>query len=104
MDSTDTYTIVRRNVGTVDYVKGEIKLFPLNIISTLKKDGSESIIEISMTPKSNDVIGLQDLYLQLDVNNSLLNTVSDFILSGSDTSGTQFVQTSSYNTTGLTRE
>ena len=104
LDSTDTYTIVRRNVGTVDYVKGEIKLFPLNIISTLKKDGSESIIEISMTPKSNDVIGLQDLYLQLDVNNSLLNTVSDFILSGSDTSGTQFVQTSSYNTTGLTRE
>jgi hypothetical protein len=26
--------IVKRNVGTIDYVKGEIKLFPINIIST----------------------------------------------------------------------
>lgn len=104
LTSTDTYTIVRKNVGTVNYVKGEIKLFPINIISTTKQDGSEFIIKISTTPKSNDVIGLQDLYLQLDVNNSVLNTVSDFILSGSDTSGTQFVQTSSYQSNNLVRE
>jgi hypothetical protein len=29
--------IVRRNVGTIDYIKGEIKLFPINIISTQVK-------------------------------------------------------------------
>lgn len=104
LTSTDTYSVVRKNAGVVDYVKGEIKLFPLNIISTTKQEGNEFIIQISTTPKSNDVIGLQDLYLQLDVNNSVLNTLSDFILSGSDKSGTQFVQTSSYQSNNLVRE
>lgn len=104
LDSTNNYTIVRKNAGIVDYVKGEIKLYPINIISTSKKDGDEMIIQISVPPKSNDVIGLQDLYLQLDVNNSVLNTVSDFIISGSDTSGTNFVQTSSYGNTSIVRE
>lgn len=104
LDSTNNYTIVRKNAGIVDYVKGEIKLYPINIISTSKKDGDEMIIQISVPPKSNDVIGLQDLYLQLDVNNSILNTVSDYIVSGSDTSGTNFIQTSSYGNTNIIRE
>lgn len=104
LDPINNYTIVRKNAGTIDYVKGEIKLYPINIISTAKKDGEEMIIQISVPPKSNDVIGLQDLYLQLDVNNSVLNTVSDFIMSGSDTSGTNFVQTSSYGNTSIIRE
>ena len=38
--------IVKRNVGTIDYVKGEIKLFPINIISTNINRGAP-IVEIS---------------------------------------------------------
>ena len=88
--------IVKRNVGTIDYVKGEIKLFPINIISTNINRGSP-IIEISTSPYSNDVIGLQDLYLQLDINNTLVNMVSDTIESGSDISGTNYAVSSSYS-------
>jgi hypothetical protein len=103
LTASDEYKIVKQKAGTIDYEKGEIKLFPVNFTSTVKVDGAESIVEISGAPASNDVIGLQDLYLQLDVNNSVLNTVSDFISSGSNTSGSNFVQTSSYNNGKLIR-
>jgi hypothetical protein len=88
--------IVKRNVGTIDYVKGEIKLFPINIISTTVNRGTP-IVEISISPYSNDVIGLQDLYLQLDINNTLINMVSDSIESGADVSGTNYNVSSSYS-------
>lgn len=88
--------IVKRNVGTIDYVKGEIKLVPINIISTNINRGAP-IIEISTSPYSNDVIGLQDLYLQLDINNTLINMVSDSIESGADVSGTNYNVSSSYS-------
>ena len=88
--------IVKRNVGTIDYVKGEIKLFPINIISTNINRGAP-IVEISTSPYSNDVIGLQDLYLQLDINNTLINMVSDSIESGADVSGTNYNVSSSYS-------
>lgn len=88
--------IVRKNVGMVDYLKGEIRLYPINIISTSKTQESLPIVQISTIPKSNDVIGLQDLYLQLDINNTMLNIVKDSISSGSNTSGSNYMVTSSY--------
>lgn len=101
--STNTPTVVRRNVGRIDYEKGEIILNPVNITSTLKNVGGEPIIEISASPQSNDVIGLQDLYLQLDPSSSVLNMVSDEISSGSDISGTSYTVTSSYSNGDLVR-
>jgi hypothetical protein len=67
--------IVKQNVGTIDYKKGEIKLNPINIISTIVNRNTP-LVEVSATPYSNDVIGLQDLYLQLDVNNTTVDIVS----------------------------
>ena len=94
--------IVRNSVGTIDYIKGEIRLNPINIISTLKTK-TVPIIEISISPYSNDVIGLQDLYLQLDINNSTINMIIDQISSGSDTSGTNYIVSSSYTNGSLVR-
>ena len=59
-------TIIRRNVGTINYKSGIITLNPVNILSGKLKDG-QTIVELSACPKSNDVIGLQALYLQLDI-------------------------------------
>jgi len=103
LNSPNEPQIVRRNVGRIDYVKGEIRLFPVNISSTLKTSFSQPIIQISVVPKSNDVIGLQDLYLQLDINNSTLNMLSDEISSGSDISGSTYKTTSSYTNGDLVR-
>ena len=103
LQSSTQPVIVKRNVGIIDYVKGEIRLYPVNIISTSKSAFSRPIIQISVIPKSNDVIGLQDLYLQLDINNITLNMLSDEISSGSDISGSSYKFTSSYTNGDLVR-
>lgn len=90
-------TIVRRNVGRIDYIKGIITLNPINIQSTVKVIDGQSTIQIVATPQSNDVIGLQDLYLQLDVNNSIFEVISDTIASGLDPSASAYNVSSSYN-------
>ena len=100
--SSTTATVVSRNVGKIDYVKGVITLNPINITSAKVKDG-QSIIEISVVPQSNDIIGLQDLYLQLDINNSNFEMVVDEISSGLDPSASNYIVTSSYTNGNLVR-
>ena len=95
--------IVKKGVGYIDYVKGEIKLNPINIVSTMVRKGTLDIVQISVAPFSNDVIGLQDLYLQLDMNNVNVNMVPDRISSGNDSSGSNYVVSSSYGMNSLVR-
>ena len=95
-------TIIRRNVGTINYKSGIITLNPINIISGKLKDG-QTIIELSACPKSNDVIGLQDLYLQLDISNSNFEMVVDNIASGLDPAASNYTVTSSYHNGNLVR-
>ena len=95
-------SILQRNAGKIDYVNGIITLNPINIISAPIKNGQPTI-EISVVPQSNDVIGLQDLYLQLDISMSTFEMVTDKISSGADPSGTSYVTSSSYNNGNLIR-
>jgi hypothetical protein len=88
-----TPVVRRRNVGAIDYVKGRITLNPLNIVSGKEKNGQQ-IMEIFAVPHSNDVIGLQDLYLQLE--NSSIEMIVDEISSGADPSGSTYKSSSSY--------
>ena len=60
------------------------------------------MIKIMVIPASNDIVGLQDLYLQLDVNSSTVTAIPDNIASGNDISGTNFITTSSYPDNQLT--
>ena len=96
-------SIVRRNVGFIDYINGVITINPVNIQGGMIKDG-QTIIEIEATPSSNDVIGLQDLYLQLDISNSNFETVVDEISSGLDPAGSNYIVTSSYPNGNLVRD
>ena len=100
--STDA-TIVRKNVGSIDYISGIITINPINIISSAKTKDGQSIIEVSAAPHSNDVIGLQDLYLQLDIGNSVFNMVIDQISSGLDPSASNYIVSSSYSNGYLVR-
>ena len=100
---TTTPIILRSNVGTIDYSKGEIKISSINILSTTIIKDSQNFIEISGSPSSNDVIGLQDLYLQMDISKSVINTVPDDISSGGDISGTTYIASSSYSDKTLVR-
>ncbi len=96
LDEFNQPVVVRKNAGRIDYVKGEILLYPINIIDTSKTIGSENVIELSVRPKSNDVIGLQDLYLQIDTNKVMVDMVIDKISSGQDISGSTYISSPSY--------
>ena len=102
LNSPTEAVIVRRNIGTIDYIKGEIKLNPINIIST-SISRQFPLIEISAVPYSNDIIGLQDLYIQLDTNNVTINSINDRISSGYDVSGSDYIVTSSFANGSLVR-
>ncbi len=93
--SSNQVAIIRNNIGSIEYTKGEILLNALIITSTVLSS-DQPTIQISGTPKSYDVIGLQDLYLQLDNSNSLVTMVSDTISSGADISGSNYVVSSSF--------
>jgi hypothetical protein len=93
--ASNQVAVVRNNVGTIDYARGEVLINALIITSTVIS-GDQPTVQISGTPKSYDVIGLQDLYLQLDNSNSLVTMVSDTISSGADISGSNYVVSSSF--------
>jgi len=97
-----TPTIVKRNIGNINYVSGIITLNPINIQSGMMKDG-QTTIEIGVIPSSNDVIGLQDLYLQLDISSSTFEMVVDEIASGLDPSASNYLVSSSYSNGALVR-
>tara|TARA_B100001564_G_scaffold37918_1_gene27442 strand:+ start:719 stop:2668 length:1950 start_codon:yes stop_codon:yes gene_type:complete len=92
--------IIVENAGTVDYIKGEINLTTVNITSTEKPN---NVIEVQAFPESNDIIGLQDLYLKFNIEDSLINMVKDTISSGDQISGVGYKVTSSYTNGKLVR-
>ena len=96
----DTFEIVEKSIGTVDYSTGEVIVNTINITSTELEDG---VIEIQAYPDSNDVIGLKDLYLVFDVSKSKINMVKDTIASGEQISGVNYPVRSSYSNGKLTR-
>ena len=96
LNGRNSPTVVSGNVGTIDYERAEILLKPINITGTSKKVQDIPIIEVSGCPQSNDIVGLQDLYIQMDVNNSTVDMVPDSISSGENTAGNLYTATSSY--------
>ena len=103
-DDKNEMRIVKKDVGTVDYGKGELIINTVYITSTV---AANDLIEIQAFPESNDVIGLKDLYLSFDVSNSTINMVKDVIASGEDVSGVVFSRdyyTSSYSNGSIERK
>ena len=94
LTSTGEPEVVVTRAGTVHYDTGEILIDTIRILSTTKAD---NIVEVQAIPDSNDIIGLKDLYVQLSVGNSTITTLEDLLSTGADTSGTRFIQTSSFS-------
>ena len=89
--------VIVKSAGTIDYSKGEIRLGTIKISATSLADNT---IEIQAFPESNDIVGLNDLYLNFSISKSAINMVRDVIASGDEISGTSFVRdyyTSSYS-------
>jgi len=99
-ENNEIITVIA-DAGTVDYVKGEIILFPISISST----SLDNRIEIGVTPESNDIVAKENLYIVLDTTGkSVLTLKEDLVTSGSSRSGTNYIPPSSYtSSTKFTR-
>ena len=100
---TQVGRVVRPNIGIVDYQKGEVIIDAIRIVNTALLDVTTPIIEVEVIPESNDVIGKQDLYLQLDISKSTIKAVPDTIASGSDLAGSDYSVSSSFSNGSITR-
>ena len=85
--------IVSNNAGIVNYKTGGITLNPVNITRTVV--GSE--IQVEAVPESNDVIALRDIYLDLNIQNTVVTMIEDTISSGENLSANSYAVTSSYS-------
>jgi hypothetical protein len=88
-----TRTYVDTNVGTVSYANGEVVLENLNITGTSNSDGT---IDFITKPHSNDVVGVRDQLVNIDLTNTTISGASDTITSGGSSAGTNYTTSSSY--------
>ena len=83
--------------GTIDYVTGEIALNSLNVASISNIRGATStVVEITVTPDSNDIVPVRDQIVEIDVANSGITVTADTFVGGSADAGVGYTTTSSY--------
>jgi len=83
--------------GTIDYLSGAITIDSLNIESITNIGGKTStIIQLTVTPSSNDVVPVRDQIVEIDVENSSITVTADSFVGGSAEAGVGYTTTSSY--------
>jgi hypothetical protein len=102
IENTNTVAIFRyngsvkkyysKNIGSIDYSKGEININAININSVI---GDTDYITVSVIPKSNDIMALRDLYLSIDPSGVNVSVILDALTSSSRTSGVGQIPVSS---------
>ena len=90
-------TYVNSTQGTISYSSGQITLNSLNVASISNIRGATStVIELTVTPESNDVVPVRDQIVEIDVSNSSVTVNSDTFVGGSADAGVGYTTTSSY--------
>ena len=83
--------------GTIDYDTGAITINSLSVLSVENIRGAASTkIELTVTPKSNDVVPVRDQILEIDTANSSITVAADAFVGGSADAGVGYTTTSSY--------
>ena len=90
-------TYVNSTQGTINYSTGAITLNSLNITSISNIRGAAStVIELTVTPASNDVIPVRDQIIDIDIANSSITVEADTFVGGSSEAGIGYTSSSSY--------
>ena len=83
--------------GTIDYTTGQITLNSLNVASISNiRAATSTVIELTVTPDSNDVVPVRDQIVEIDVANSGITVTTDTFVGGSADAGVGYTTTSSY--------
>ena len=95
--SSGIRTYSNETQGTIDYSTGQITLNSLNIASISNIRGATStVVELTVTPNSNDVVPVRDQIVEIDIANSTINVTADSFVGGSADAGVGYTTTSSY--------
>jgi len=95
--SSGIRTYVNNTQGTINYSTGQITLNSLNVASISNIRGSTStVIELTVTPNSNDVVPVRDQIVEIDIANSNITVTADAFVGGSSDAGVGYTTTSSY--------
>ena len=95
--SSGIRTYSNETQGTIDYTTGQITLNSLNVASISNIRGATStVIELTVTPNSNDVVPVRDQIVEIDIANSTINVTADSFVGGSADAGVGYTTTSSY--------
>ena len=90
-------TYANDSQGTINYSSGDITLNSLNVASISNIRGTTStVIELTTTPDSNDVVPVRDQIVEIDVSNSNITVTADTFVGGSADAGVGYTTTSSY--------
>jgi|TARA_B110000483_G_scaffold225483_1_gene285154 hypothetical protein len=90
-------TVQNATQGTINYATGQITINSLDIASISNIRGSIStVIEVTASPLSNDVVPVRDQILEIDVSNSIVNVSEDTFIGGSSEAGVGYTTSSSY--------
>ena len=90
-------TIQNATQGTIDYSSGQVTLNSLSVASISNVRGvPQLVIEVTVTPNSNDVVPVRDQILEIDVGNSIVNVSEDTFVGGSSEAGVGYTTSSSY--------
>jgi hypothetical protein len=85
--------------GIVDYSAGSIVINNIDIISISDVDGAaSSIIRITATPDSKDIVPVRNQILEIDFVNTTITGEVDTVETGDSSAGTLYNTTSSYTT------
>ena len=83
--------------GTIDYSTGAVTINSLNVSVVENIRGAAStVIELTVTPRSNDVVPVRDQILNIDTANSTITVEADTFVGGSADAGVGYTTTSSY--------
>ncbi len=95
--SGSTRIYANSSQGTIDYDTGQVTINSLNVSVVENIRGSaSSVIELTVTPSSNDVVPVRDQILNIDTTNSTITVEADTFVGGSAGAGVGYTTTSSY--------
>ena len=89
-------TYANNTQGTINYTTGQITLTSLNITTVQNIRGvASTVIELTVLPKSNDIVPVRDQILEIDTANSSITVEADTFVGGSADAGIGYTTASS---------
>jgi hypothetical protein len=83
--------------GTITYSTGQVTINSLNVsVVENIRGAASSVIELTVTPSSNDIVPVRDQILNIDTANSTITVEADTFVGGSSEAGVGYTTSTSY--------